>query len=114
MASSWLSIPKRVKTGNVLFKAKNTGAVEHELVVVPTPPGGSLPTKPDGSVDETQLPAGAEKGRIDLLAKKSGSLRVSGLAPGSYTLFCNLETSRSGGTSLSHYELGMHTAFKVG
>lgn len=106
--------PKQAKTGNVLFKVKNTGAVEHELVVVSTPPGGSLATKPDGSVDETQLPAGTEKGRIDLLHNKSGSVRVSGLAPGSYTLFCNLETLRSDGTYLSHYKLGMHTTFRVG
>src|SRR5207244_684887 len=106
--------PKQAKAGNVLFKVKNTGAVEHELVVVSTPPGAYIPTKPDGSVDESQIPTGTEKGRIDLLARKSASLRLAGLAPGSYTLFCNLETPRSDGTSISHYKLGMHTTFKVG
>ena len=108
-------VVKRLKDEVITtFKVKNTGAVEHELVVVSTPPGAYIPTKPDGSVDESQIPTGTEKGRIDLLARKSASLRLAGLAPGSYTLFCNLETPRSDGTSISHYKLGMHTTFKVG
>ena len=107
--------PKQAKAGNVLFKVKNTGAVEHQLVVVATSAGTALPTKADGSVDEPAIPAGAEVGRIDsLLARKSASLKLSGVAKGTYTLFCNLETLRSDGTYLSHYKLGMHTTFKVG
>ncbi len=103
-----LPAKKSAKRGNVNFDVRNTGTVEHEFVVVKTD-GTALPTAADGSVDEDKIAETAKFGEVeDLSAKDSGELRAKGLAPGTYTLFCNIVDA-----SGSHYAHGMHTTFTV-
>ena len=91
-----------VKAGLVAFSVKNTGTIEHELVVVKT------------DVAQDKIPASAdEPGKMS----EDGSLGESGnlaagtakdftltLTPGKYVLMCN---------ELGHYMVGMHIAFEV-
>ena len=106
--------PKFVAAGKVTFTAKNIGTMKHELVVVRTTEGATLPTKADGSVDEEQIPESDKLGEVEhLKPKKSGTLTAK-LAPGDYVLFCNLVTKDSQGTTYVHYAQGMYRAFQAG
>jgi uncharacterized cupredoxin-like copper-binding protein len=104
--------PKSVGSGPTKFKVKNVGGLVHELVVVRTD-GVPLPLAADGSIDEDKIPASATIGEVeDVSPKKTGTLEVKDLEPGTYTLFCNV-VEQSGTTSLAHYAEGMHTTFTV-
>jgi uncharacterized cupredoxin-like copper-binding protein len=85
----------------VTFNATNTGLLPHELKIFPANPD-PLPTTSKGDVDETQVqPVGA----VAVLAPgRSAQKTISGLAPGTYYLVCNLP---------GHYAAGMSTVFKV-
>ncbi|MEX2100617.1 MAG: cupredoxin domain-containing protein [Acidimicrobiia bacterium] len=104
--------PTSVKAGNVRFKAKNIGTIDHEMVVVRTD-GASLPVSADGSVDEEGVSESATIGEVeDVAPKKSKVFKAKALTPGTYTLFCNI-VETTGGTLLVHYARGMHTTFTV-
>lgn len=104
--------PNSAKAGDVRFKVKNIGGLEHEMVIV-RGDSSTLPIAEDGSVDEAELPEDALLGEAeDVDPKKSATLEVDDITPGTYTLFCNL-VEVSGDTSLSHYAQGMHTTFTV-
>lgn len=106
--------PKFAAAGKVTFTAKNIGTMKHEMVLVKTTEGATLPTKPDGSVDEAAIPESDKMGEIGgLKPKKSGKLTVT-LPAGDYELFCNLVTKDSQGTTYVHYAQGMHQAFQAG
>jgi uncharacterized cupredoxin-like copper-binding protein len=106
--------PKFVAAGKVTFTAKNVGTMKHEMVLVKTTEGATLPTKADGSVDEEAIPESDKMGKVDSLKpKKSGTLTVK-LAPGDYVMFCNLTTTDSQGTTYVHYAQGMHQTFQAG
>lgn len=92
-----------VAPGKVTFQVTNTGAVEHEFVILQTSlPQNAIPVDPTNAalVQEPGL-----IGKVAALAPKtSGSITLS-LATGSYVLICN---------ELAHYmALGMHTGFSV-
>ena len=87
------------------FTVKNTGTIEHEVVVLKTDTafdqlvvGDSEPDKIDesSSVGETGDP-GLQPG-------ETRSFTVTGLTPGKYVLVCNIA---------KHYALGMRAAFTV-
>jgi uncharacterized cupredoxin-like copper-binding protein len=102
--------PKAAAAGKVKFSVKNIGGVNHEMVIARTD-GRPLPTKADGSVDETA--AGSSIiGEVNELKPKSTGTVSKRLDPGTYTLFCNLVDTISGGT-LVHYARGMHVDFIV-
>ena len=83
--------PASVPAGRVTFVVKNTGSVEHELVVVRG--GGALRVK-GFKADEH----GRDLGEIeDIAPGKSGRLTLT-LTPGTYSLICNV---------VGHYQLGM-------
>jgi uncharacterized cupredoxin-like copper-binding protein len=106
--------PKFVAAGKVTFTAKNIGTMKHEMVVVRTTAGATLPTKADGSVDEEQIPESDKLGEVEnLKPKKSGTLTTK-LTPGDYVIFCNLTTKDSSGTTYVHYAQGMHQTFQAG
>jgi uncharacterized cupredoxin-like copper-binding protein len=106
--------PKFVAAGKVTFTAKNIGTMKHEMVLVRTSAGATLPTAPDGSVDVAAIPASDQLGMVGALKpKRSGKLTVT-LAPGDYELFCNLTTKDSQGITYVHYKQGMHQAFQAG
>jgi uncharacterized cupredoxin-like copper-binding protein len=93
-----------VKTGKITFDVKNTGPSTHEFVVFRTDlESGKLPTKADGTVDES----GAGVTHIDEIEDiekgKSKKLDLD-LPAGKYVVLCNL---------VGHYAAGMHTPLTV-
>jgi hypothetical protein len=108
--SEWLvDAPESIEGGEVTFDVHNGGAFVHELVLVRSETA-DLPTKPDGSVDESQLDESAEIGEIeDIAVGKSAEWKVS-LAAGDYVMFCNLVEEDEGG---AHFAQGMVTTLTV-
>ncbi len=86
-----------VSAGKIRFIATNTSASQvHELAV--------LKTKPDGTFDNM--------GEIeDIEAGKGGSVDLD-LEPGAYQLACLIAVGEAGST-VDHYQQGMHTDFTV-
>ena len=98
-----ISAPKRMASGDVVLSVRNRGPDAHELIVVRTK-GARLPLRTDGTtVSEERL----EPRVVGILEPgKPGSVRglQLHLAPGRYTLFCNMS---------GHYLGGMHTELVV-
>ncbi len=95
-----------VPAGKVRFVAKNTGQLEHELIVLKTDlPAHQLPYKEaEQKAEEEQ--AGEILGEIEpdeLPPGKSAELTLD-LISGHYVLLCNLP---------EHYKNGMHIDFRV-
>lgn len=100
-------VPDQVSApaGDVTFAVKNTGTIEHEVVVLKTdvafdqlPVGGTEPDRIDEST------SAGETGDPPLKAGESRSFTLTGLAAGKYVLVCNIA---------KHYGLGMRIAFTV-
>jgi len=94
-----------VSAGDVTFSVKNTGTIEHEVVVLKTDTAfDQLPvgTSEADKVDESS--SVGETGDPGLQAGESRSFTITGLAPGKYVLVCNIA---------KHYGLGMRAAFTV-
>lgn len=85
-----------VKAGTIRFEATNNGTMVHELAV--------LSVSADGARREL---AEVE----DLGVGKTGSFTVK-LKPGTYELVCLLVPGEAGST-VDHYQQGMHTPFTV-
>jgi uncharacterized cupredoxin-like copper-binding protein len=96
-----ISMPSTLSAGRHTFAYTNKGSVPHELIVFRTElPGGALPVKADGSVDEeaAALHKVADSGNE---TKPGGSTSVratQAFAPGHYVAVCNLP---------GHYRQGM-------
>jgi uncharacterized cupredoxin-like copper-binding protein len=100
--------------GDVTFRVKNVGTVEHELIVLKTDtPFDQLPIADSGDppapvataadkVDEANNVA--ETGDPNLRPGDLRTFTAKGLVPGRYILVCNLA---------KHYGLGMRAAFTV-
>jgi hypothetical protein len=110
-----------LRAGSQTITATNTGHETHELVIVAASSVRSLPTKPNGSVEEAQLDA-VKVGEIANVAAGTSRIHVFDLAPGSYVVFCNLVEQMGhgnmmggmgGGMAHVHFDLGMHTTFNV-
>ncbi len=86
-----------VTAGTIRFIATNVSSAEvHELYV--------LKAKPDGTFDKLgEIPA--------IAPQKGGSIELD-LAPGAYTLACLIVPGEAGST-VDHYQQGMHTPFTV-
>jgi hypothetical protein len=98
-----------IAKGKSTFVAKNSGTVKHEVVVVRGADPAALPTKPDGSVDEDQIPRSSkvgEAGNVKAGKTKSKTLKLS---TGSYILFCNIIDTEPDGSQVSHFAKGMYT-----
>jgi uncharacterized cupredoxin-like copper-binding protein len=103
-----------VKAGDVTFNVKNTGTVEHELIVLKTDlPFDQIPIA-DAGDPPARVASGADKvdeannvgetGDPNLKPGDARTFTITGLAPGKYVLVCNLAR---------HYGLGMRAAFTV-
>jgi hypothetical protein len=102
-----------IAKGKSNFVAKNSGTVKHEVVVVRGTDPSALPTKPDGSVDEGQIPKRdkvGETGDVKSGKTKSKTLKLSA---GSYVLFCNIIDTEPDGSQLSHFAKGMYTTINA-
>jgi hypothetical protein len=106
----------QLPSGSQTITALNVGNHTHELVLVKAADAAALPTKPDGSVDETELKA-KKVGEIPDVAAGSSEHATFSLAPGTYVAFCNITDTMGmgmgGGMDHNHFELGMHTTFTV-
>ena len=106
-----LVTPDAVTVGTVSLRVRNTGAMTHELVVLPLSEGqavGQRRVGGDGQVDEA--------GGLGEVSRSCGADTGDGLAPGSagwttvqlpvgqYELICNLP---------GHYAMGMHALLTV-
>lgn len=106
-----LASPASVPAGTVSLRVINTGALTHELVVLPLAAGqppGSRVVGPDttvseaGSLGEASATCGAGHG--DGITPGAASWVTLTLRPGRYELICNLP---------GHYARGMYTELDV-
>jgi len=96
--------------GAVELVATNVGLVDHELTVVRFDGDpGALPLNVVGGAELSELPDGAEVGRIWSFPPDATCRATFDLAPGRYALICNVVDD---GTN-PHYSQGMYTAFTV-
>jgi hypothetical protein len=108
----------QLSAGRQTITATNLGHHTHELVLVKATDAASLPTKPDGSVDEAQLDR-VKVGEIADVPAGASRHKVFNLRPGSYVAFCNIVASMGmgngmmGGMEHVHFDAGMHTEFTV-
>jgi uncharacterized cupredoxin-like copper-binding protein len=84
-----------VQAGKVTFVARNTGQVEHELMVERAPIAMDGPGRPTED---------AAQGMIEDMEPGEGGQMTVKLEPGSYVLFCNVT---------GHYAAGQHVRFTV-
>jgi plastocyanin len=102
-----------VASGEVTFVATNDGGEAHELVIVKDVAPGDLPTDDTGKVVEDDLPEGAFIGEIEEFAAGETESATFDLAPGTYTLFCNIVEEEDTGEFESHFQEGMVTTIEV-
>jgi uncharacterized cupredoxin-like copper-binding protein len=101
-----------VPAGSVTFNGKNIGGAEHSLAVIRTDLAPeALPTKADGSVDESGTGVTLVDQVTGIKPQQQKSLTVK-LQPGNYVLICNLVPTANGQT-ISHYAKGMHVGFTI-
>jgi hypothetical protein len=101
------AVPSTVPAGQVSLRVHNTGALTHEVIVLPLTPGqypGQRAIGANGQVDETgslgeaSRSCGADKG--DGVLPAANAWTTLTLAPGRYELLCNIA---------GHYGAGMYT-----
>jgi uncharacterized cupredoxin-like copper-binding protein len=97
--------PDSVSAGDVTFTVKNTGTIDHEMVVLKTdtaydqlPVGESAADK----VDEANNVG--ETGEPDVKPGETRTFTIKAMAAGKYVLVCNIA---------KHYAMGMRAAFTV-
>lgn len=96
------------KAGKVAFVATNTGAADHELVVVKAENAAALPMAADGTVNEDAIPEAQKPGEIGEFTPGRSCGHLFDLAPGAYVLFCNVVSGDA-----VHVKNGMITTFTV-
>jgi len=95
MRATLLATPGSVPAGKVSFVVANTGALVHELVILPLPADGpgTRPTGSDGKIDESQILGEASRscgsGTGDGIAPGSTAWTTVTLEPGRYELVCD-------------------------
>ena len=100
--------------GDVTFRVKNLGTIEHEMIVLKTDtPFDQLPVTDSGD-PPVPVTSGADKVDEDTNVGETGdpnlqpgdtrTFTITGMTPGKYVLVCNLA---------GHYQMGMRAAFTV-
>jgi hypothetical protein len=102
-----------IAKGKSNFVAKNTGTVKHEVVIVRGTDPSTLPTKPDGSVDEDQIPKRDKVGETGNAKPGKTKSKTLKLGTGSYILFCNIIDTEPDGSQVSHFAKGMYTTINA-
>lgn len=102
--------PDIVSNGTLTFVATNTGALDHEFLVLPAPFDGvgTRSVNSDGTIDESSSLGEASRscgrGVGSGISPGASSWVTLQLAPGTYELLCDLPW---------HYSNGMFTPFTV-
>jgi len=110
MRATLVVSPSSVQAGRVSFVVTNTGALVHELVVLPLPADGpgTRPTGTDGKIDESQSLGEASRscgaGTGDGISPGATGWTTVTLKPGRYELVCDQPW---------HYAAGMFDVFTV-
>ena len=110
-----VSTPATVPAGNVTFTVKNTGTIDHEMIVLKTDtPFDQLPVV-DAGDPPAPVATGADKvdeatsvgetGEPNIKAGETRTFTIENMEPGKYALVCNIA---------KHYGMGMRAAFTVG
>jgi hypothetical protein len=107
-------VPAQAPAGSIHFHITNAGKEAHEMLVVRAADPAALPTKPDGSIDESKLDETAFPGEVEPFPAGSSCDGTFELPAGSYSLICNIVETEPSGEIESHYQEGMRTAFTVG
>ena len=95
MRAALVAAPSTVPAGRVFFVVANTGALVHELVILPLPVDGpgTRPTGTDGKIVETQRLGESSRscagGTGDGVAPASTGWTTVTLKPGRYELVCD-------------------------
>ena len=105
---------KFLAKGKIRLVVKNSGTVKHEVVVVRGNDAAALATKPDGSLDESQVAKADKRGELEGIKAKKTKSKVFKFSPGSYLLFCNIVDTEPDGTVISHFARGMYTTIQAG
>jgi uncharacterized cupredoxin-like copper-binding protein len=110
MRAALVTTPSTVPAGRVSFVVANTGALVHELVVLPLPADGpgTRPTDTDGKIDESQSLGESSRscagGTGNGIAPGSTGWTTVTLKPGRYELVCDQPW---------HYAAGMFDVLTV-
>jgi len=102
--------PDTVSSGTVTFVATNTGALNHELLILPAPSDGvgTRPVRSNGKIDESsslgEASTSCGRGAGNGISPGATSWVTVHLAPGTYELLCDEPW---------HYANGMFTTFVV-
>jgi uncharacterized cupredoxin-like copper-binding protein len=110
MMVSVIASPDSVSSGAVTFEATNTGAMNHELLILPAPSDGvgTRKVSNDGKISESsslgEASTSCGQGAGDGISPGSTSWVTIHLAPGTYELLCDEPW---------HYANGMFTTFVV-
>jgi len=97
--------PTSGASGDVTFTVKNTGTIDHEVVVLKTDTAFDQLKVGESEADKVdESTSVGETGDPALKPGETRSFTVTGLAAGNYVLVCNIA---------KHYGLGMRSAFKV-
>ena len=109
-----IATPATVPAGNVTFKVKNTGTIEHEVIVLKTDTAFDQLPVVDAGDPPAPVTTGADKvdegtsvgetGGENLKAGETRSFTVENMTAGKYALVCNIA---------KHYAMGMRAAFTV-
>jgi uncharacterized cupredoxin-like copper-binding protein len=98
--------PKTAKAGKVTFTVKNTGTIEHEVVVLPLAAGTTydkLTVETSGADVDKVSEDGSLGESGELKAGETATFTVD-MTAGDYALVCNIA---------KHYAMGMRSAFTV-
>lgn len=102
---------EQVTAGPVGMHVENTGAEEHELVIV-RGSLGDLPTDQAGALLEEELEQDAMVGEVEGIPAGEACDATFDLEPGTYVFLCNI-VEEEDGTTESHLEEGMATVVTV-
>jgi hypothetical protein len=106
LADGTIGLDGAITAGRTTINATNTGTHEHEVIFIKAQSAASLPTKADGSVDESKLPFGSDIGEMELDSGASASKSFT-FTPGRWVAVCNVDEGHS------HFADGMYLEFTV-
>ncbi|MGZ4682998.1 MAG: hypothetical protein ACXWB2_05205 [Acidimicrobiales bacterium] len=111
-----VATPDVALAGDVTFIVKNTGTIEHEVIVLKLGPGETADKLPvvDSGDPPVSVATGADKvdesssvgetGEPNLQPGESRTFVVTGMTAGNYALVCNIA---------KHYQMGMYAPLTV-
>ncbi len=111
--------PPVVKAGLVTFNVKNVGGITHEMVVVRAASADALPKvtvagdRSVGAVDEEAISAANTIGETGDVKVGVHSTKRFVLTPGTYVMFCNIDSKEADGTVINHFMKGMSATITV-